>query len=223
MTKLKLVKKNQELSLPDKIQIDDSGKLWLQKVKVADLRPNTFNPNEMSKEMFALLKDRISKVGFRHLPIVRPNMVITDGEHRWKALMELGVPETWVVVADEDELSAMIETADGNLIKGEFNPIKYGTFLNKLLTAHTPETLAGLIPTPVQQIQALAQLVNDLPPVSAEDLAPPSTQQKWVIKFEFGNEEEYKEAEERLNTIVKALNLSSNAATLLSLLRGYGE
>lgn len=221
MGKLNLIKKTESPDqLPDKIPIDEG--VWLQKVKVADLTNNDWNPNEMTKEMFGRLKDRIAKVGFRHLPIVQPNLVITDGEHRIKAARELGKEEIWVVVADEDELAAMIETADGNLIRGEFNPIKYGTFLNKLLTHHEPADLAELIPTPVQQIEALTQLVNDLPALRPDD--PVQTpQQKWVVKFEFGNEQEYHEAEDGIKSIAKALNLTSNAATLLSLVRGFGK
>lgn len=135
--------------------------------------------------------------------------------------MELGTEETYVIVADEDEVSAMLETANSNLIKGEFNPVKYGEFLNTLLKKMPLEQLAATLPTPQVQIEALTQLVSDLPKLKPEDMIPVAGQQKWVIKLEFGDETEYQEAEDGINQIAKILGTTSNSATLLHLIRGY--
>jgi len=200
----------------------DTG-VWLQKVKVPDLKPNSWNPNEMEAQMFDRLKDRISKVGFRDPILCRPDLIITDGEHRWKALMDLGKEDTWVIVADESEEDAKIETSTSNLIKGEFNPIKYGQYLTDLLKRHSVEELADLIPTPKMQIEALTQLVADLPQYTLNELRDMSTPQKWVIKLEFGSEVEYKEAFSLLEKITKAQRLTSNAAAGLFVLRSYSN
>jgi len=58
------------------------------------LRPNTWNPNRMDDFMYAKELESIKRFGFAVPIIVRSTatgLEIVDGEHRWKAAVELGL------------------------------------------------------------------------------------------------------------------------------------
>lgn len=55
-------------------------------VKIVDrdsLKPNDYNPNKVSKENLELLKQSILTNGWTLPIVVRPDMTIIDGFHRW--------------------------------------------------------------------------------------------------------------------------------------------
>src|SRR4030043_1909441 len=55
-------------------------------VKTEELKPNPYNPNQMTEEQFAYLVDDIRQNGFVGQPIIINNQnEIIDGEHRWLA------------------------------------------------------------------------------------------------------------------------------------------
>lgn len=82
----------------------------LQWVDRGIVKPNTYNPNKVSKQNLELLKQSILTNGWTLPIVVRPDMTIIDGFHRWTiageeplfSMLEGRVP---VVVVKHDEHS----------------------------------------------------------------------------------------------------------------------
>ena len=56
----------------------------LQWVDRDQVRPNDYNPNKVSKQNLDLLKQSILANGWTLPIVVRPDMTIIDGYHRWE-------------------------------------------------------------------------------------------------------------------------------------------
>lgn len=98
----------------------------MEKVKLTDLKPNKWNPNEMSEIALRKLKNNIKTLGYVDIITVadfQEERVIVDGEHRWRALKELDYKEDIDVMVlknyTEEELKLL--TINLNDLKGERN------------------------------------------------------------------------------------------------------
>jgi len=97
------------------------------KVNITEVVPNDFNPNRQTDQEYRDLVESIRQTGPEYLEkdpiLVRPvdsNYEIVDGEHRWKACVELGFKEIYVEVEelsrDEAQRRCVIRNKDrGNL------------------------------------------------------------------------------------------------------------
>lgn len=111
-------------------------------VPVELLRPNPWNPNEMSNKAFDELVEEISNTGMISVLQVTPHIDeggnscfrIIGGEHRYKALKLLGYQKAPCVVLDKarpdgqewtDEDRQKFETVRLNIIHGDTNPEKF--------------------------------------------------------------------------------------------------
>lgn len=116
----------------------------IKKVKIEQLKPNSWNPNQMSKETSHKLKNNIKAFGYVE-PIVAADMgggelVIVDGEHRWKAMQEETEPVDVVLLEGYTEQELKLLTINLNELKGNFQPNELAgliaeldnTFKNKL-------------------------------------------------------------------------------------------
>ena len=102
-------------------------------VKTNLLKENEYNPNEMSTSQFEHLKGEIQKAGFTQPITLNKDLMIIDGAHRYRAALELGHETVPCIILETSTEEDMIQTINLNLIKGEFNPIKYAHML-KILT-----------------------------------------------------------------------------------------
>lgn len=88
------------------------------------LKPNDYNPNKVLRKNLDLLKQSILSNGFCFPIVVRPNMTIIDGFHRWmvsgeeplKTLLKNKVPI--VIVKHEDHAGDMYGTVTFNRARG---------------------------------------------------------------------------------------------------------
>lgn len=114
-------------------------------VDIELLKPNEYNPNEMSGEQFQSLVDDLKENGFVGQPIVvNENHTIIDGQHRWEAAKFLGFEKVPVVVfnpLDEDHQKML--TIGWNTKRGEFNPTKLAQLILDLNQRHTLEELSS--------------------------------------------------------------------------------
>ena len=124
----------------------------IKKIKIIDISPNDYNPQEMPKEKYRGLVGHLRAVGFSGTLHVRPRdekedpdtiktpYVLVDGEHRLRAFIEV-FPE-----ATEIECSimrgksgymtrkeAIVSTIAFNFQHGEENPIKMAQALRMAL------------------------------------------------------------------------------------------
>lgn len=94
---------------------------WIERSK---LRPNDYNPNKVSKENLKLLTQSILTNGWTLPIVVRPDMTIIDGFHRWTVAGEeplhsmLGGKVPVVIVAHEDESGNIYGTVTHNRARG---------------------------------------------------------------------------------------------------------
>jgi ParB-like chromosome segregation protein Spo0J len=88
-------------------------------VSHAELSPNAYNPNRQSEHDFDLLKKSMTEDGFTQPIIVRKSdMMIVDGEHRWRAGRDLGYDEVPVVFVDFTDEQMRISTLRHNRARG---------------------------------------------------------------------------------------------------------
>jgi len=101
-------------------------------VAVESLRPNEWNPNQMSKADFKALLESIGEFGFLEAVIALPDGTIINGEHRWRAMKELGEREIEVKFLNISEDVARYLTAHLDSIRGSFDPVKLGELISRL-------------------------------------------------------------------------------------------
>jgi ParB-like chromosome segregation protein Spo0J len=99
-------------------------RLTVQYVPHDRITPNDYNPNRQSEHDFELLTRSMREDGFTQ-PIVavedpdhEDKFVIVDGEHRWRAAMELGMAEVPIVVVPMTPEQARIATLRHNRARG---------------------------------------------------------------------------------------------------------
>lgn len=96
----------------------------LQWVDRSHLRPNDYNPNKVSKENLELLKQSILTNGWTLPIVVRPDLTIIDGFHRWTVSGEeplvsmLGGKVPVVIVAHADQSEDIYGTVTHNRARG---------------------------------------------------------------------------------------------------------
>lgn len=94
------------------------GRLNVEYVPTADVKPNDYNPNRQSDHDFALLLSSMEDDGFTQPIIVAKDLTIIDGEHRWRAANALGLKEVPVVRVDMSPEQARVATIRHNRARG---------------------------------------------------------------------------------------------------------
>lgn len=132
--------------------------LWLP---LDQLRPNPWNPNEMDDAKFEKEKASITRFGMIDPIIARENdgYEIIDGEHRWRALEDLGHPmaPVWnlgnVPTAKAEQMTIVL-----NELRGEPNREKLGVLLKDLLASETTADLLEVLPFTDEAFKDLVEL-----------------------------------------------------------------
>jgi hypothetical protein len=96
----------------------------LKWVDRSEVKPNDYNPNKVSKQNLELLKQSILTNGWTLPIVVRPDMTIIDGFHRWtvageeplKSMLEGKVPV--VIVKHKDKAGNIYGTVAHNRARG---------------------------------------------------------------------------------------------------------
>jgi len=89
-------------------------------INVNDIKPNAYNPNRQSEHEFELLCRSIEEDGFTTPALVRKqDMVIVDGEHRWRAAQSVGFTEIPCVLVEMTDEQMKIATLRHNRARGE--------------------------------------------------------------------------------------------------------
>ena len=107
--------------MDDRIGIPLSTLRWIDRW---DVKPNDYNPNVVSKQNLELLKQSILTNGWTLPIVVRPDMTIIDGFHRWtvageeplKSMLDGKVPV--VIVDHKDKAGNIYGTVTHNRARG---------------------------------------------------------------------------------------------------------
>lgn len=113
-------------------------------IETDSLKPNQYNPNEMSEKQFQYLIDDFKENGFVGQPIiVNEKLEIIDGEHRWRAAKFLGFEKVPIVqFFPKDEEHQKMLTIGWNTKRGELNPTKLAQLIVDLNQKYTLEELS---------------------------------------------------------------------------------
>jgi DNA modification methylase len=114
-------------------------------VAIDKIRPNDWNPNSMDARMFAVLIKNIETEGFIEPVIITKDSVIVNGEHRWRALQQMGEKAISVVRLDlkSTDPRAKLESLALNEIHGDFIEEKLAAVLADLETTEVDLDLSG--------------------------------------------------------------------------------
>ena len=132
-------------------------------VEIEKIKPNTYNPNEMTERVFDHLKAEIARIGFLDPVLVREEngeYIIVDGEHRWTASKEAGLKTIPVVIVEMTETEAMIETYNANAIKGLINPLKFANLIEDLKTNIQMEDLSKYLNIDMTILEGYSMLLQ---------------------------------------------------------------
>jgi hypothetical protein len=114
-------------------------------VPVGKLKPNVYNPNSMTPFLMESLKQGITNDGFiGAIWAVKKTNVIIDGEHRWQAASELGMPEVPVIYLDVDDETAKKLTIATIEKHGERDKDKMQALLQELVGDDTDLAVMSL-------------------------------------------------------------------------------
>jgi len=95
------------------------GALNIEYVSHNSIKPNDYNPNRQSEHDFELLLRSMEEDGFTQPIIVhKDSRQIVDGEHRWRASMELGIDPIPVVFVSMTQEQMKIATLRHNRARG---------------------------------------------------------------------------------------------------------
>lgn len=108
----------------------------IREVKIVDrdsLRPNDYNPNKVTEDNLKLLEKSINVNGWTLPIVVRPDMTIIDGFHRWTVAgreplrTELGGKVPVVIVDHKDHAEDIYGTITHNRARGThlLEPMKH--------------------------------------------------------------------------------------------------
>ncbi len=100
------------------------------------LKPNSYNPNQMTDDEFAECLAEVRHLGRLPKPvIVRPNgagYTIVDGEHGWRCAVEAKLDTVACEVVEVDDFEAMRQTYKRNQ-HGAHNPVRLGQMFERMV------------------------------------------------------------------------------------------
>lgn len=131
--------------------------------KSDEVYPNGYNPNVMAEDKYTALKELISRFGFLQPILISREGEIIDGEHRWKAMKDLGHTDISCVVFEHENDAAeyrKLITVAMNSIRGEHDGEKLHAILKDIAFEIDADTIAKLTALPDEK---LAELVKDTP------------------------------------------------------------
>lgn len=117
----------------------------MKRIRISDIEPNPWNPNEMSAEQFNLLSENITEVDFLDPILVVPlpkkpgerqKYRIVDGEHRWEQQRLCDAKDVPCIVVDPKrfpEREQMRQVIRMNKIRGEMNVKKFAALANLMM------------------------------------------------------------------------------------------
>jgi len=121
----------------------------LMEIEVEKLKPNPWNPNRMSEDMYNKLKAYVKREGLVEPIVVRPvgdSYQILGGYHRWKIAQELGYETVPCAVVDLDDRRAKILTVNLNEMKGQSVSALLSELVHDLSQELTLEDLESQLP-----------------------------------------------------------------------------
>jgi ParB/RepB/Spo0J family partition protein len=138
-------------------------KLEVTHIEVEKLRPNPWNPNRMSDEMFHKLKEYVKREGMVEPIVVRSHsdgFEILGGYHRWQICKELGYRSVPCVVVELDDKRARILSVNLNELKGQSLPHLLAELIHDLSKEVTLDDLETQLPYSTAELKDSLELLK---------------------------------------------------------------
>ena len=135
----------------------------LKEIEIGSLRPNPWNPNRMSEEMYHKLKEYIKREGLVEPIVVRPKgdgYQILGGYHRWKIARELGYETVPCAVVELDDRRAKILSVNLNEMKGRSVSVLLSELVHDLSQELTLEDLESQLPYSEAELKDVLEIMK---------------------------------------------------------------
>ena len=137
-------------------------------IKISEVRANAYNPNVIDPRTYSQLVRRISEEGFLQPIVVRCLEVaqdqikyeIIDGEHRYRAAVELEYEEIPAIILDKSLPEAMVGTINMNKLRGEFDVLKLAEIIQELSKTYTIEEIEDKLGYTPDEVTGLGELLS---------------------------------------------------------------
>lgn len=133
-----------------------------KEIEVNKLKPNPWNPNQMTEEQEEYLEKEMKRIGFAQEILVRQKedyYEIIDGEHRLKTAKKIGLKKVNCAIIELNDEEAKLTTINMNKIKGVDNPIKLAELLEDLKSRD--ENLLDLLAMEREEVESLIEIMNE--------------------------------------------------------------
>jgi ParB family chromosome partitioning protein len=140
-----------------------TDKLRVTEIEVGKLKPNPWNPNRMSDEMFHKLREYIKREGMVEPIVVRPDgdgFEILGGYHRWLICKELRFDTVPCVVVELDDRRARILSINLNELKGQSLPQLLAELIHDLSREVTLDDLETQLPYSLSELKDSLEILK---------------------------------------------------------------
>lgn len=121
-------------------------------VPVKDLKMDGKNPNAMDPKQFEALKEGIKRFGFIVPVITNKDLLMADGEHRWRAAKHLKMKEIPAVILDVTEVDRRLIRQVMYRVKGEHDNLMDREEIHFLLAEEDNSLVNHLLGTDDQEL-----------------------------------------------------------------------
>ncbi len=159
-------------------------------IELDKIEPNEYNPNAMKPREFNALKGNIKKNGFL-LPILlraeKEKFIIVDGEHRWRACLELKYEKIPAVILEKEGKSDIISkllSLQMNKIRGEHDEYKEGLIYQEAIEMNiNVDEISSLLGVPIYEISRVLKDLNISDDFSDIEDISPITEEIEIMSF----------------------------------------
>lgn len=121
-------------------------KTEIVEIPIERIKPNPWNPNTMSVDLFNALVENIMEIGMVEPVMVVPDTevegdyVLISGEHRWEACKALDYRTVPAIIRDKfDKDMQKFQTMRMNLIKGKLDPVRFTQLFDEMAEKYGEE------------------------------------------------------------------------------------
>lgn len=128
------------------------------------------NPNEMTEEEENALRKSMQTYGFVAPILTDKNLLISDGAHRKKIAIELGMEKVQVIRLDLPDMDRRILRQVMNKLRGQHNDLLDAAEFQRIEKEHKIEDLAELIAVRRKEIQKTIDRLDQTPKDYTKDI-----------------------------------------------------
>jgi ParB/RepB/Spo0J family partition protein len=161
----------------------------LMEIEVGSLKPNPWNPNRMSEEMYHKLKAYITREGLVEPIVVRSHgdaYQILGGYHRWKIATDLGYETVPCAVVELDDRRAKILSVNLNEMKGQSVSSLLSELVHDLSQELTLEDLETQLPyseAELKDVLEIMKIPDGLEAYLDEEVAKAERERSHILSF----------------------------------------